>query len=136
MTMAHSISHSYLKNIFPDVVNYNVFIETGTRTGGTTFKMSPYFDTVHTVELSETLYLQTKSVANSKQYNNIHFHLGDSAKVLYDILPTINQKAIFYLDGHWSAGNTARGPKDCPVIEELQSINKLHTCFCIDILGN
>ena len=47
---------------------------------------------------------------------------GDSGKVLPDIMLKLNEPAIFWLDGHYSAGITARGDKDCPIFEELDAI--------------
>jgi hypothetical protein len=34
----------------------------------------------------------------------------------------IHQPALFWLDGHYSAGNTAKGDKETPIYEELQYI--------------
>ena len=38
----------------------------------------------------------------------------------------INGTAIFWLDGHYSGGITALGNKECPVLEELETILKSH----------
>jgi hypothetical protein len=39
-----------------------------------------------------------------------------------EILAKINQPALFWLDGHYSSGITARGQQDTPIILELQAI--------------
>jgi len=104
----------------PDL--YDVFIETGTHYGGTLSQMQDYFEEVHTIELSEKLYNIT-----SEKYkkDNTIFHLGDSSKVLPQILPSIDKPTILFLDGHFCFGDSAQGDKDCPLYEELQSINDL-----------
>jgi hypothetical protein len=56
-----------------------------------------------------------------------HAHIeiieGDSAKKLAEIIPRIDGSALFWLDGHYSAGITGRGEEDCPIWGELASIN-------------
>jgi hypothetical protein len=47
---------------------------------------------------------------------------GDSGKVLPNILLEVNEPVIFWLDGHYSAGITAKGEKECPIFEELDAI--------------
>jgi len=49
---------------------------------------------------------------------------GDSAKILNEIVPELTGPAIFWLDGHYSGGITARGDKDCPIYEEIDAILK------------
>jgi hypothetical protein len=101
--------------------NYPVFIETGTYNGWTTFAMEPYFKEIHTIEIKKEIYEKTKSKYNG---NKIIFYLGDSSIVLKDICENVNQSSIFFLDGHWSAGDTGKGEKDCPLYEELTNIMK------------
>jgi hypothetical protein len=49
---------------------------------------------------------------------------GDSGNVLNQVLAEISQPALFWLDGHYSEGITAKGEKECPIIEELSCIFK------------
>ena len=99
--------------------NYPVFIETGTYNGLTTFAMEPYFKEIHTIEIKEDIFNNTKSKYNG---NKINFYLGDSSKLLQNICINVQQPSIFFLDGHWSAGDTGKGNKDCPLYEELTAI--------------
>ena len=117
-----SINKSFLELLRDSYKNYPVFIETGTLVGGTTFAMEPLFEKVYTVEVSEKYHNLTK---NKYSGNKIDFILGDSSKVFEDLLPNINEKTIFFLDGHWSSGDTGKGLKDCPLFEEITHINNL-----------
>lgn len=49
---------------------------------------------------------------------------GISEGVFPVLLPTLRGKINFWLDGHFSGGITHQGPTDCPVREELTSIEK------------
>jgi len=101
---------------------YPVFIESGTYSGDTIFRMESYFKNLFTIEIAEHYYNNTKSRYNG---NKINFKLGDSSIIFNTLLPSINNDSIFFLDGHWSAGDTGKGNKDCPLIEECQVINTL-----------
>ena len=116
-----SINVNFLQNLQDDYRNYKVFIETETYHGGTIFAMEPHFQQLHTVEYDQKLYNSTKSRYNG---NKINFILGDSSVVFKDLLPTIDEKAIFFLDGHWSCEDTGQSVKDVPLIEEITHINE------------
>jgi hypothetical protein len=101
--------------------DYPVFIETGTYMGETTYNMSKLFNEVHTIEINKKLYERTKGNMQNK-VNNVKFHLGDSSILMSLLCDKIKQPALFFLDGHWSGGITGKGNKDCPLMEELDSI--------------
>ncbi len=50
---------------------------------------------------------------------------GDSKSVLPEILARLgDQPAMFWLDGHWSGGETAGQEDECPVLAELEILSK------------
>lgn len=98
----------------------DTFIETGTFMGDTSYAASQTFRTVHTIELSKELY--QKAVERFQNNPNIHVYNGDSGKVFQELLPQINGKALFWLDGHYSEGQTAKGDENTPIIKEIKAI--------------
>lgn len=95
-----------------------VFVETGTFQGGTTRWASDHFETVHTIERAEGLF--NARGPELAKIPGVTPHLGDSRKVLPRILEEIgDRKAVFWLDSHWSGGETAGEDDECPVLDEL-----------------
>jgi hypothetical protein len=118
-----SLNKEFLSLLQCNYTDYPVFIETGTLNGETTFALEPHFNTVYTIEYSELYYTKTKNAYTGTKVQFLH---GDSSIVFTSLLPTIQENAIFFLDGHWSSGDTGRSAKDCPLLEEITSI---HTLF-------
>lgn len=117
-----------VQNLHQNIDDYDVFVETGTLVGDTTINLQSIFDEVHTIELSEKYFNISAERFKSLNLKNIKNHLGDSIQVIPQILPSLDssKKCIFFLDGHWSSGDTAKGDKDCPLIEECLAIDSLY----------
>jgi hypothetical protein len=127
------IDEQFLNTLEDNYKKYLCFIETGTYLGGTIFALEPYFDKLHTIEFSEYYYNDTKNKYNG---NKINFILGDSSIVFETLLPTITDKCIFFLDGHWSGGNTGCSAKHCPLVEEITHIHHLFQHEAIIIIDD
>ena len=99
---------------------YTTLIETGTYKGDMVEAQKTRFKTIISIELGVDLYIKAKERFNNDKH--VKIIQGDSGKVLPKILLDINEPAIFWLDGHYSAGITSKGDKECPIFEELESI--------------
>jgi hypothetical protein len=99
---------------------YSILIETGTYMGDMVEAQRKRFKNVISIELGKDLFEKAKM--RFKKNKNVILYKGDSGTVLPQILQDIKEPAIFWLDGHYSEGVTARGDKDCPILEELKAI--------------
>ena len=117
-----ALSVDFFSQLKDNYKKYKVFVETGTFMGETIFNMEPHFNNLYTIEIAPHYFNNTR-----KKYkgSKINFILGDSSDVLLAILPLIMEDSIFFLDGHWSADDTGKGLKDCPLEEECMAINEL-----------
>jgi hypothetical protein len=52
--------------------------------------------------------------------DNVKLYLGDSKKVLQELLNTINEPVTIYLDAHYSGTPTACGEEETPLLYELE----------------
>ena len=96
-----------------------VFVETGTYHGGTPRWAARHFRKVYTIEKAESLYRQHH--AELRQLGNVEPLLGDSRDRLPKIVAELaGERAIYWLDGHWSGGETAGADDPCPLLDELK----------------
>lgn len=102
--------------------NIDTLVETGTYFGDMVCAMKDEFKSIYSIELSDFFY--KNAVRQFRHYKNINIMHGDSGDVLSKLIQVLNGPALFWLDGHFSGGNTALGVDYTPVIKELENIFK------------
>ena len=118
---------------FQGKYGHSILVETGTYMGDMVEAQKRIFDRVYSIELGQELF--ENATKRFKYDSHISIFQGDSGKVLVDIIKLIDKPAIFWLDGHYSSGITAKAEKECPILEELDSIfngKKLDHVILID----
>lgn len=101
-----------------------ILIETGTYLGEMVEAQKYNFKKIFSIELSKLLF--AKATRRFRKFPHIKILYGDSSIELNSLVPLLEQPALFWLDGHYSAGITVMGQKECPVEEELNVILKSH----------
>lgn len=95
------------------------WVESGTFVGTTTEFLRKRSPQIHTIEPSRTLY----EIASQRfKGKNVTLHNGVSEYVLPQVLKELRGDVNFWLDGHYSGGETFEGSSRCPVPEELKAI--------------
>ncbi len=103
-----------------DQFGTRTLVETGTFRGDMMHALSDQFDQLYSIELSEQLF--QKATERFRDRSHIEILQGDSGRVLGELVPKLKARTLFWLDGHYSAGETAKGEKDTPIYEELAHI--------------
>jgi SAM-dependent methyltransferase len=103
-----------------ELYSLSVLVETGTYLGDMIDACLFNFSKIISIELSEDLYIRASNRFQDKQHVTIL--QGDSGKVLRSLVPRLDSPCLYWLDGHYSSGITARGQKDTPILEELNVI--------------
>lgn len=98
----------------------SLLVETGTYFGDMVEAQKKRFSNIISIELDVELFKKAKK--RFIKDTNVILIQGNSGKLLPKILNEITAPAIFWLDGHYSEGITARGDKTCPIFEELSAI--------------
>jgi hypothetical protein len=100
-------------------MSLSVFFEGGTYRGGTALVASGIFGKVITVERSELMFATARSTIGNVK--NITMLKGDTRTYLQSVLDS-NDNILFWLDAHWSGGDTYGQSDECPLLEELETI--------------
>jgi hypothetical protein len=99
-------------------------VESGTYLGDTVAAMRGHFSRVISIELSVPLH--ERAQRRFRKCADVVLLQGDSGQRIVEALPLIEGRTLFWLDGHYSGGFTARGAGECPVLAELEAISKLN----------
>lgn len=123
-----------------NVATPTTFVETGAYMGNgiADALATGHFAQVHSIELSPKWHAHcTKRFQSDPR---VHMHLGDSAVVLEQLLISgvlpVDTPVLFYLDAHWSGGETAGADVDngCPVLRELEVLAKYRKKDVADVI--
>jgi hypothetical protein len=98
----------------------NTLIETGTFMGDMVEAQRKKFKSVISIELDKNLYLKAKE--RFAKASNVTIINGDSGKVIEEVIKDLNSQALFWLDGHYSSGITAKGELNTPIMKELKCV--------------
>jgi len=119
---------------FAEKFGSKILIEIGTYYGDMVEEMKGNFNQIYSIELSEELYEKAKKRFDGEE--NVRIIHGDSGIELGRLVGRIEEPALFWLDGHYSAGVTARGDKDTPIYEELTHIFNSHLSKYVIIIDD
>ena len=117
---------------FQKQTSYKVLVETGTFMGDMILSQLDNFNKIYSIELSERFWKNAKVLF--KEEHKVNLLQGDSGKKMHELIKKIDEPAVFWLDGHYSGADTAKGEKSSPIYEELRAIfsSNLAHCLLID----
>lgn len=98
------------------------WVETGTFLGQTTQLLAKQNTRVYSIEPDPKLFARARNLFSN--HGNVEILSGTSEDVFPTLLPRIKGDVNFWLDGHYSAGITFKGPQDTPILDELECISR------------
>lgn len=109
------------------VLEIGTLVETGTFQGATIERFLTEFDSIVSIEMSETLW--RSATERFKEQSHVQTLLGDSSSILKELAPSLSQRGVLYwLDAHWcEAENTAGLMSQCPLLGEIAAIETLNS---------
>ena len=119
LSLPHLMKQEILKG-YASEYNLSILVETGTYMGEMVEALRGSFEKDYSIELSDQYTHRARRYFRGQK--NVKILHGDSSDVIATLMPKINKPALFWLDGHWSADQTARGKKSTPIMEELNHI--------------
>ncbi len=113
------LSHKFLES--QGLAPNDVLIQTGTQLGKGLKYCSPHFNTIHTIELDDRYYHESKK--RLAKFTNINCHHGSSPVVLRKVIDPTRATTIF-LDAHFVATDDLPNQvqNQCPLLWELCAI--------------
>lgn len=111
-----------------NALNLSRAVETGTFQGVTARSLADIFMDVVTIELSPEL--QAAAAQGLSDLPNVRSVQGHSAVLLREVAHAVTP-TLYFLDGHWSGGDTAGVEDECPVLDEIAAIGTGHPHDCL-----
>ena len=99
----------------------SVAVESGTYVGDSAALLSEHFRSVTTIERSDGFARAAQE--RFRDRTDVAVLHGSSAELLEQALPARDVPALFWLDAHYSGGDTAGADYVCPALEEMAVIS-------------
>lgn len=131
----------YYDNLTAHLSKYKneIFVESGTFLGnGLKCALNSGYNKCYSIEIHEFLYKKAVARFSSEIANNkVELFFGNSEVLLAEVVKRLDRPATFWLDAHISSQYGKKLAKNCPIIEELNSIDlsaiKTHTLLIDDL---
>ena len=128
------VKHAIIKD-YQRRFGLRVFVETGTFAGDTIDAVKQHFARIVSIELDPGWH--ARAVERFRSDPHISLLHGDSGVRLREVLASLTEPALFWLDAHYSGPITARGVLDSPIAQELAALRahpvKEHVVLIDDI---
>ncbi|NBR61187.1 MAG: hypothetical protein EBT86_05985 [Actinobacteria bacterium] len=118
------VHYKSLKKELLDKHLNKIFIETGTQYGfGIEVALQCDFEKIYSIDIDSKYHAHcTNKFKEQIETNQIELWIGDSAKMLGNILDRIKEPITFWLDAHGGAGGGTGTV--CPLLNELKQIQE------------
>ncbi len=115
----HVVKQDVIKE-YSKKYNVKTFIETGTFLGDMLEAVQNNFDLLYSIEIVDFIHKNAQN--RFKNNTKIKLLLGDSSTKLPELVQQLKTPALFWLDGHFSGGDTGFGETGCPIYAEIDTI--------------
>jgi hypothetical protein len=113
------VKHAVIKH-YQSRFGLRVFVETGTFAGDMIDAVKPRFERIVSIELDPGWH--ARAVQRFRSDSHVSLLQGDSGVRLQEVLASLTEPALFWLDAHYSGPVTARGLVDSPIAQELAAL--------------
>jgi hypothetical protein len=110
--------------VLADLFDIDVLVETGTYKGDMIAATLHRFDRIYSIEIDPRL-AKAAQARFRRSDQKVSIVVGDSGKALPEIVRQLPDRALFWLDGHYSGKGTGKGEIDTPILAEIETIASL-----------
>lgn len=106
-----------------ELFGLKTLVETGTQAGATLAATLDYFDRLYSIEIYAPSVLAARR--RFAAWPKVTIIEGDSATALPELVKTISEPILFWLDGHYSGKGAGMGEEHSPIVAEIAHIREL-----------
>lgn len=116
----HLVKQMVIRDFAAARPDLRTFVETGTYFGDMVHAVKDIFAAIYSIELGVELHELARR--RFSHVSHVRILQGDSGDVLEQVLREVTEPCLFWIDGHYSVGVTARGALETPIEMELAHI--------------